>query len=55
MADAQGIGGALVEGDLNGNSGLDVTSPTHEERDSFANARDNLKQIIDSKFQTMAQ
>jgi ParB family chromosome partitioning protein len=36
-------------------SGLDVTGLTHEERDSFANALDALKQIIESKFQTMAQ
>ena len=36
-------------------SGLDVTGLTHEERDSFANALENLKQIIESKFQAMAQ
>jgi len=36
-------------------SGLDVTSLTHEERDSFANALDSLKQAIESKFQAMAQ
>jgi ParB family chromosome partitioning protein len=36
-------------------SGLDVTGLTHEERDSFANALDALKQIIESKFQAMAQ
>jgi ParB family chromosome partitioning protein len=36
-------------------SGLDITGVTHEERDSFANALDALKQIIESKFQTMAQ
>jgi ParB family chromosome partitioning protein len=35
--------------------GLDVTTLTHEERDSFANALDNLKQVIESKFQAMAQ
>jgi ParB family chromosome partitioning protein len=36
-------------------SDLDITVVTHEERDSFANALDALKQIIESKFQTMAQ
>ena len=36
-------------------SGLDVTGLTHDERDSFANTLDNLKQIIESKFQAMAQ
>ena len=36
-------------------SGLDVTGLTHDERDSFANALDALKQIIESKFQAMAQ
>ena len=36
-------------------SGLDVTGLTHDERDSFANALDNLKQVIETKFQTMAQ
>jgi len=36
-------------------SGLDVTGLTHEERDSFANTLDALKQIIESKFQAMAQ
>jgi hypothetical protein len=35
--------------------GLDITGLTHEERDSFANALDALKQIIESKFQAMAQ
>jgi ParB family chromosome partitioning protein len=35
--------------------GLDVANLTHEERDSFANAMENLKQAIESKFQTMAQ
>jgi ParB family chromosome partitioning protein len=34
---------------------LDVQSLTHEERDNFAVALDNLKQIIESKFQAMAQ
>jgi ParB family chromosome partitioning protein len=36
-------------------SGLDVTSLTHEERDSFANALDAIKQIIEGKIQAMAQ
>ena len=36
-------------------SGLDITGVTHEERDSFANTLDNLKQVIESKFQAMAQ
>jgi len=36
-------------------SGLDVTGLTHDERDSFANTLDALKQIIESKFQAMAQ
>jgi ParB family chromosome partitioning protein len=36
-------------------SGLDVTILTHEERDSFAATLDNLKQIIENKFQSMAQ
>jgi ParB family transcriptional regulator, chromosome partitioning protein len=36
-------------------SGLDVTTLTYEERNSFANALDALKQIIENKFQTMAQ
>ena len=36
-------------------SGLDVTTLTHDERDSFANALDALKQAIESKFQAMAQ
>ncbi|MBU4583263.1 MAG: ParB/RepB/Spo0J family partition protein [Proteobacteria bacterium] len=34
---------------------LDVQSLTHEERDNFSVALDNLKQIIESKFQAMAQ
>jgi ParB family chromosome partitioning protein len=34
---------------------LDVQSLTHEERDNFAVALENLKQIIESKFQAMAQ
>jgi ParB family chromosome partitioning protein len=36
-------------------SGLDVTGLTHDERDSFANTLDALKQIIETKFQAMAQ
>jgi hypothetical protein len=36
-------------------SGLDVTGLTHDERDSFTNTLDALKQIIESKFQAMAQ
>ncbi|MCX5830595.1 MAG: ParB/RepB/Spo0J family partition protein [Deltaproteobacteria bacterium] len=36
-------------------SDLDVTILTHEERDSFANALDNLKQTITSKLDAMAQ
>jgi hypothetical protein len=28
---------------------------THDERDSFANALDALKQVIENKFQAMAQ
>ncbi|MFZ4440841.1 MAG: ParB/RepB/Spo0J family partition protein [Syntrophales bacterium] len=36
-------------------TGLDVTGLTHEERDSFANALDSLKQVIETKFQAMAQ
>ena len=36
-------------------TGLDVASLTHEERDSFADALENLRQIIESKFQGMAQ
>jgi ParB family chromosome partitioning protein len=36
-------------------SGLDVPSLTYEERNNFANALENLKQIIENKFQTMAQ
>ena len=36
-------------------SGLDVTGLTREERDSFANALDSLKQAIETKFQAMAQ
>jgi len=36
-------------------SALDVTVLTYEERNSFANALDALKQAIESKFQTMAQ
>ena len=34
---------------------LDVTGLTYEERNSFANALDSLKQTIENKFQTMAQ
>jgi ParB family chromosome partitioning protein len=34
---------------------LDAQSLTHEERDNFAVALENLKQIIETKFQAMAQ
>ena len=36
-------------------SALDITGLTHEERDSFANALDAIKLVIESKIQTMAQ
>lgn len=32
-----------------------IANLTHGERDSFANVLENLKQTIESKFQTMAQ
>ena len=47
--------GQLVDATGQKISGLDITVVTNEERDNFANALDALKQIIESKFQAMAQ